>query len=192
MVKKNGNKLTIPSIKIDAISSLIDDKKKIPVPWFEAYVAQTVKAIEEAFRYKAKRTILTGIKGDIEKGKFTLLEWPKMIELIQSAIENNKIKGATWEKIEERRISIDYIDELVKIADKDTHLIISSCPEIYFEKLIKSCGVNPNIHLTFARNNDINELFSIKRKEKKKKKKKQTKKKQTKKKTKKKPNKQKK
>lgn len=179
MVKKNGNKLSIPSIKIDAISSLIDDKKKIPVPWFEAYVAQTVKAIEEAFRYKAKRIILTGIKGDIKKGKFTLLEWPKMIELIQEAVENNKIKGATWETIEERRISIDHIDELVKRADKDTHLIISSCPQIHFEKLIKSCGVNPSIHLTFARNDDINELFSIKRKEKKKKKKKkQTKKKQ--------------
>lgn len=44
---------------------------KISVPWFEAYVAQTVKGIEEAFRYKAKRTILTGIKGDIKKGKFT-------------------------------------------------------------------------------------------------------------------------
>lgn len=93
-----------------------------------------------------------------------------MIELIQEAIENNKIKGATWEKIEERRISNDYIDELVNSADKDTHLIISSCPEIYFEKLIKSCGVNRIIHLTFARNNDINELFSIKRKEEKKKK----------------------
>ncbi len=178
MVKKKENKLTIPSIKRDAISSLINSKKKIPVPWFEAYVAQTVKAIEEAFRYKAKRIILTGIKGDIKKGKFTLLEWPKMIELIQEAIENKKIEGATWETIEERRISIDYINELVKTADKDTHLIISSCPEIHFEKLIKSCGVNRNIHLTFARNNDINELFSNKRKEKKKKKKKQTKKKQ--------------
>lgn len=72
-------------------------------------------------------------------------------------------------KIEERRISNDYIDELVNSADKDTHLIISSCPEIYFEKLIKSCGVNRIIHLTFARNNDINELFSIKRKEEKRK-----------------------
>ena len=37
-----------------------------------------------------------------------------MIELIQEAIENKKIEGATWETIEERRISIDYIDELVK------------------------------------------------------------------------------
>lgn len=78
-------------------------------------------------------------------------------------------------KIEERRISNDYIDELVNSADKDTHLIISSCPEIYFEKLIKSCGVNRNIHLTFARNNDINELFLIKRKEEKEKTKEKTK-----------------
>jgi hypothetical protein len=163
--------LTIPSIKRSAISSLVNDKKKIAVPWFEAYVAQTVKAIEEAFRYKAKRIILTGIKGDIKKGKFTLLEWPKMIEIIQEAIENDKIKGATWETIEERRISIDYIDELVKRADKETHLIISSCPEFHFEKLIKTCGDNRNIHLTFARNNDINELFSVKRKVKQRKKK---------------------
>ncbi len=176
--KKSKQNLTIPSIKRSAISSLVNDKKKIPVPWFEAYVAQTVKAIEEAFRYKAKRIILTGIKGDIKKGKFTLLEWPKMIEIIQEAIENNKIQGATWETIEERRISIDYIDELVKRADKETHLIICSCPEFHFEKLMKSCGENKNIHLTFARNNDINELFSVKRKEKKKKKeKKKTKKK---------------
>tara|TARA_Y100000389_G_scaffold184951_1_gene203862 strand:- start:870 stop:1415 length:546 start_codon:yes stop_codon:yes gene_type:complete len=179
MVKKKTKKkvLTIPSIKRSAISSLVNDKKKIPVPWFEAYVAQTVKAIEEAFRYKAKRIILTGIKGDIKKGKFTLLEWPKMIEIIQEAIENDKIKGATWETIEERRISIDYIDELVKRADKDTHLIISSCPEFHFENLLQKCGDNRNIHLTFARNNDINQLFSVKRKGKrlKKEKKKKTK-----------------
>ena len=73
MVKKKENKLTIPSIKRDAISSLINSKKKIPVPWFETYVAQTVKAIEEAFRYKAKRTILIGIKGDSGEGKSTLI-----------------------------------------------------------------------------------------------------------------------
>ena len=43
------------------------------------------------------------------------------------------------------------------------------------DKLTKACGKNRNIHLTFARMGDINQLFSDKR-EKKKQKKKQKKK----------------
>ena len=173
----SSQKLTIKTNKINAISILETSKKNknISVTWFEAYVAQTVKAIEEAFRYNAKRIILAGIKGDIKKGKFTLLEWPKMVKIIQEAVENDRIKGATWETIEERRISIDYVSELIKRADGDTHIILCSCPEIFMDKLTKACGKNRNIHLTFARMGDINQLFSDKR-EKKKQKKKQKKK----------------
>lgn len=171
---KSIKKLSIKTQKENAIS-LLDTSNggnKVSVNWFEAYVAQTVKTIEEAFRYNAKRIILAGIKGDIKKGKFTLLEWPKMITTIQEAIESNRIKGASWETIEERRISINYIDELIKRANEDTHIIICSCPDIYMEKVTKVCGNNRNIHLTFARMGDINQLFSDKREEKRKRKKK--------------------
>ena len=166
-MKDKKKKLTIFTEKEDIIT-IVKSNKEIKVPWFESYVAQTVKSIEEAFRFKAKRIILTGIKGDIQKGKFTLLEWPKMIQIIQEAIEHEKIKGASWETIEERRISIDFIDELIKRADGDTHIIICSCPEIFMEKVNKACGNNRNVHLTFARSGDINKLFSDKRLEKKK------------------------
>ena len=169
---KSIQKITIKTEKKNAISLLDTSNRgeKISVTWFEAYVAQTVKAIEEAFRYNAKRIILAGIKGDIKKGKFTLLEWPKMVKTIQEAVEHDRIKGATWETIEERRISIDYIDELIKRADGDTHIILCSCPELFMEKLTKACGNNRNIHLTFARMGDINQLFSDKREKKRRKK----------------------
>ena len=166
---KSIQKITIKTEKKNAISLLDTSNRgeKISVTWFEAYVAQTVKAIEEAFRYNAKRIILAGIKGDIKKGKFTLLEWPKMVKTIQEAVEHDRIKGATWETIEERRISIDYIDELIKRADGDTHIILCSCPELFMEKFNQN---NINIHLTFARIGDINQLISDKREKKRRKK----------------------
>ena len=160
MVKKNN-----PRRKTKRRKKSKHGKKSIP--WFESYVAQTVKVIEEAFRYSAKRIILAGVKGDIKKGKFTLSEWPKMIQIIQEAVEHDRIKGATWETIEERRIGINHIDELIKRAYGDTHIIICSCPEVYMEKLTKACGTNINVHLTFARSGDINQLFFDKKDKKK-------------------------
>ena len=97
MVKKNNPRRKTKRRKTSK-------QRKKSIPWFESYVAQTVKVIEEAFRYSAKRIILAGVKGDIKKGKFTLSEWPKMIKIIQEAVEHDRIKGATWETIEERRI----------------------------------------------------------------------------------------
>jgi hypothetical protein len=61
----------------DGISSLSAE------PWFKSFVAQTVKAVEEAFRLGAVRVILAGIKGDITRGQFTLREWPAMLSLVQ-------------------------------------------------------------------------------------------------------------
>tara|TARA_Y100000817_G_C16838154_1_gene536744 strand:- start:35 stop:589 length:555 start_codon:yes stop_codon:yes gene_type:complete len=153
MVKKNNSRRKTKRRK----NSI--EKRKKSIPWFESYVAQTVKVIEEAFRYNAKRIILAGVKGDIKKGKFTLSEWPKMVQTIQEAVEHDRIKGATWETIEERRLGINHIDELIKRAYGDTHIIICSCPEVYMEKLTRACGVNTNVHLTFARSGDINQLF---------------------------------
>ena len=49
---KSIQKITIKTEKKNAISLLDTSNRgeKISVTWFEAYVAQTVKAIEEAFR----------------------------------------------------------------------------------------------------------------------------------------------
>eukprot|EP01048_Picozoa_sp_COSAG05_P002469 COSAG05_NODE_102_length_19076_cov_21.766612_1_plen_1053_part_10 len=89
--------------------------------WFQSFVAQTVKALEEAFRHGADRVIIAGIKGDLQKGQFTLKEWPEMLGYVQKAIEGGRVKGATWEQIEEQRKDIGNLPELVDTAKDATH-----------------------------------------------------------------------
>ena len=129
------------------------------LPWFQAFVSQTVKALEECFRHGAERVIVTGIKGDIKKGEFTLKEWPEMLSYVQKGIAASKVKGATWEKIEERRIDIGNLDELVLIAKDVTHVVIASCPGLHMATVDRLCGTNHNIHLSFARAGDVTSLF---------------------------------
>ena len=129
------------------------------LPWFQAFVSQTVKALEECFRHGAERVIVTGIKGDIQKGEFTLKEWPEMLSYVQKGIAASKVKGATWEKIEERRIDIGNLDELVLIANGATHVVIASCPGLHMATVDRLCGTNHNIHLSFARAGDVTSLF---------------------------------
>ena len=127
--------------------------------WFKTYVAQTVKGVEESFRLGATRVIVAGIKGDIEKGKFTLAEWPQLQDKIQEAVAKGMVKGATWEQIEEQRKDIANIVELVSVAEGTTHVVIASCPALHFDKLDAACGTNGNIHMTFARAGDVNTIL---------------------------------
>ena len=127
--------------------------------WFKAFVSQTVKALEESFSHGAERVIVTGIKGDIQKGEFTLKEWPEMLSYVQKGIAASKVKGATWEKIEERRIDIGNLEELVAIAKGTTHVVIASCPGLHMATVDRLCGTNHNIHLSFARAGDVTSLF---------------------------------
>eukprot|EP01046_Picozoa_sp_COSAG06_P035393 COSAG06_NODE_3800_length_4892_cov_4.694763_2_plen_1138_part_01 len=128
--------------------------------WFKSWVAQTVKAVEEAFRQGATRVILGGIKGDIHKGVFTKREWPEMLSLVQRAIEEDKVKGATWEQIEEQRKDIGHISELAAVAVETTHVVIASCPEVYFDAVDEACEGNRNVHFSYARSGDVNDLWA--------------------------------
>ena len=131
----------------------------VHLPWFKAFVSQTVKALEECFRHGAERVVVTGIKGDIQKGEFTLKEWPEMLSYVQKGVAASKVKGATWEKIEERRIDISNLDELVSIATGTTHVVIASCPGLHMDTVDRLCGTNHNVHLSFARAGDVTSLF---------------------------------
>ena len=64
--------------------------------WFKSFVAQTVKALEESFRLGASRVILVGIKGDIHRGQFTLREWPELMAMVQEAVQQGMVRGASW------------------------------------------------------------------------------------------------
>ena len=131
----------------------------VHLPWFKAFVSQTVKALEESFRHGAELVVVTGIKGDIQKGEFTLKEWPEMLSYVQKGIAASKVKGSTWEKIEERRIDISNLDELVSIANGTTHVVIASCPGLHMDTVDRICGTNVNIRPSFARAGDVTSLF---------------------------------
>jgi hypothetical protein len=122
------------------------------------------QAVEESFRQGATRVILAGIKGDLKRGKFTLKEWPQMLSLLQTAMETGKVKGAKsevvkWEQIEEQRKDIGHVAELTAVATDTTHVVLASCPEIFFGKVSAACEGNRNIHMSFARSGDINDLW---------------------------------
>ena len=103
--------------------------------------------------------ILAGIKGDLQLGKFTLREWPEMTALVQQAMERGMVKGATWEQIEEQRKDVANVSELVATAVDTTHVVIASCPAVHFDAVAAAIKGNRNIHESYARSGDVNNLF---------------------------------
>lgn len=128
--------------------------------WFQSFVMQTIKGLEESFRQGAERVIIAGIKGDLQLGKYTLAEWPELLSKIQEAVESGRVKGASWERIEERRIDIVHLEETTALASGTTHVVVASCPGVHMDVVDTVCGTNANVHLSFARSGDANELFA--------------------------------
>ena len=117
------------------------------------FVDSTLAALEEAFRTGAVRVILAGIKGDIQLGEFTRREWPDST-IVEAEVKAGRVSGATWEQIEEQRKDIGRLDEVLGLAQGDTHVIIASCPEVHMDAIDAQCADRSNVHLSFARNGE--------------------------------------
>jgi hypothetical protein len=79
---------------------------------------------------------------------------------VQQAMEGGRVKGATWEQIEEQRKDVVNVPELVAAAVGTTHVVIASCPALHFDAVAAAIQGNRNIHESFARSDDVNNLWT--------------------------------
>ena len=49
--------------------------------------------------------------------------------------------------------------QLTAAATNTTHVVLASCPECHFGEVSAACEGNRNIHMSFARSGDINDLW---------------------------------
>lgn len=125
--------------------------------WFSGYVSQTVRHIETCFTKGAQLVQLVAIMGDIHMGQFTLKEWPALNQAIENGMASGQIHGATWENLQQSRMSIDQFENDIEVlAAPGRWVIVASTPAVHMDRVRDIVAKFPNVVDSFARSGDMN------------------------------------
>ena len=126
--------------------------------WFKQWQHTVFQNIEQAFAWGADDVTLLGIKGDLEDNHATREEWLGLLADLQGMLRQSRVKGASYDKIPEMRISLAQLEPQLQSAGGKSYVIIASCPSQHFDKVEAEAKAAPeprNILCAWGRDDDV-------------------------------------